>query len=1117
MRLQQVETKAFTNASLVKISPLNPKFKKEIVPLLQSANEIAFYYQKCKYIYNPASQTFEKPEYPTHQPFEFYKKATGYQTQDEIEKAEAKYGLNRFDIPIPTFGELYKEQAVQPFFVFQIFCVLLWLLDEYWYYSLFTLVLLLIFEGTVVQSRVRNMQLLRSMIPKTRSLLVFRNKKWQSILSEKILPGDICSVVAPTSAKKKKSDASPGSENASIPCDMILVSGGCLLNEAMLTGESVPHLKEDITFCSNEQLFSRKTDKLHIIHGGTQVVQSRPHEAPWNSIPPPPDGGCLGYAISTGFHSQQGKLVRIILNNTDRVTANNKESFYFIGFLLIFAIIAAVYVLLEGIEKQRGFYKLLLNCIFILTSVVPPELPLELSLAVNNSLIALQKFGIFCTEPFRIPFAGKLEFCCFDKTGTLTSDLFHLKGITMTESSKLANQLPENPSNPKLALITQFCLAACQELVPSPDNSGELLGDPIDKAALEAIDWKVTGDNGNSLLPPKSHPWHGRLQIIQRYHFQSSLKRMSSLVIAENNSSEDAVYILCKGAPETIHSLLSSNSWTQSEAGKASYIDEYQSLGRKGWRVLALAYKKIANLKDLSSLSTIRGHSREKWENELEFAGFALFETPIKEASKSTVLELLESSHGVCMITGDHLLTACHVAQEVGMHQGKPLLFLNRKSQVFTENHKEKMDEKFVWHTMENEIKKEWTEHDTFDSFSDDLSREYALCVSGDSLDWMFNHLGNGKSLTHVTVFARTTPQHKESILLHLKHSGVHVLMCGDGTNDVGALKQAHVGVALLAPGSAPGNASVNNNNAVPVKVEKTTKPKKEISQKTPGNPSEKPPFQWMKPNPNAPKDLQAALAEMDSNGVAGLGDASLASPFTCRWDNIKAVLHIVRQGRCTLVTTQQMFKILSLNCLISAYSLSVLYLNGVKLGDTQATLSGMLIAMCFLFISRSQPLEKLSAKRPASKMFTPYMLSTIMGQFVVHLLALVTVMKHSTEQSVLGSEDIDPDGKFKPNLVNTSVFLISSAMQIATFAVNYKGHPFMASLSENKPLRNALAFATAGVVGLALEIMPDFNTEFELVLFPSAEFRWFIVTLIAVDFGLCFVVEWICSKLFDQ
>jgi cation-transporting ATPase 13A1 len=85
----------------------------------------------------------------------------------------------------------------------------------------------------------------------------------------------------------------------------------------------------------------------------------------------------------------------------------------------------------------------------------------------------------------------------------------------------------------------------------------------------------------------------------------------------------------------------------------------------------------------------------------------------------------------------------------------------------------------------------------------DDLLRvacRYDLAVSGDALTYM-ERIGCAKAAIPLCqVFARTSPEQKELVLVTLKDAGRITLMCGDGTNDVGGLKAAHVGVALLSP-----------------------------------------------------------------------------------------------------------------------------------------------------------------------------------------------------------------------------------------------------------------------------------------------------------------------------
>ncbi|CAG8818639.1 22464_t:CDS:2, partial [Racocetra persica] len=220
-------------AKVIKIIPAQHKGKGELCDLHHGKNgEISFFYQKKKYLWDENKKNFKKLLYPCdiYSKLSTFQNAKGLETQNEIKLTYEKYGYNRFDIPVPTFPELFKEHAVAPFFVFQLFCVGLWVMDEYWYYSVFTLFMLVVFESTVVFQRLKTLAEFRTMSIKPYQIHVRRNRRWTPIDSDQLLPGDLVSIVR-------------SKEDSGVPCDMILLQGSCIVNEAMLSGESTPLLK----------------------------------------------------------------------------------------------------------------------------------------------------------------------------------------------------------------------------------------------------------------------------------------------------------------------------------------------------------------------------------------------------------------------------------------------------------------------------------------------------------------------------------------------------------------------------------------------------------------------------------------------------------------------------------------------------------------------------------------------------------------------------------------------------------------------------------------------------------------------------------------------------------
>ncbi|KAK7689523.1 hypothetical protein QCA50_007315 [Cerrena zonata] len=617
-RITTLSASSLETADRIRLIPAVHRGSGEIVPITKripsDLSSYTFSYQRDTYVIKSTSPpTFEVLPYPSSsQPtLATYREPKGL-TTSKITEITPLYGKNEFNIPIPSFSELFGEHATAPFFVFQIFCVALWCLDEYWYYSLFTLFMLVVFECTVVWQRLRTLTEFRTMSVVPYAVNVKRDGKWVSIQSDDLLPGDIVSIARQP-------------HETTIPADILLVKGTCIVNEAMLSGESTPLLKESIQLLEpDETLDVDVNHKNAVLFSGTKVLQA-------TTGGDTPDGGCLGIVLRTGFGTAQGQLVRTMIFSSERVSANNFESFLFIGFLLIFAIAASWYVWTKGIERELKKSKLLLDCVLIITSVVPPELPMELSLAVNASLVALSKYAIFCTEPFRIPFAGRVDVCCFDKTGTITAENLVLEGVAGIDASdhmKLVNVVEASRE-------TTLCLAGAHALVRLDD--GTIVGDPMEKTTLDALQWQL---NGGDIVTPqdKSAPHRTMMHIRRRFQFSSALKRMSTISTLPNGKALVSV----KGAPETIRGMLTTIP--------VFYDKVYKQYTKQGSRVLALGCKEVDGL----TVDKINKLPRDQVESNLVFSGFLVFHCPLKSDAIESLKMLADSSHRCIMITGDN-------------------------------------------------------------------------------------------------------------------------------------------------------------------------------------------------------------------------------------------------------------------------------------------------------------------------------------------------------------------------------------------------------------------------------------------------------------------------------
>ena len=596
----------------------------------------------------------------------------GLQPED-IVKMRNLYGESVIEIPIPPVLTFFLQEILHPFFVFQLFSVIVWMLENY---VLFASVIFLI---SVISAAI-NLIMVRSNLLKLREMAyhetkirVLRySKVSQMIESKYLVPRDLIII----------------EENLTVPCDCILLTGDVLVNECSLTGESIPITKTPIRDrISEKDIFDPYQDKKNILYEGTNVMQAKQaKDSPY----------VLGLVIRTGFTTTKGQLIRNILYPKPNKFRFFEESVKFILVIAVLTIIGFFIVLpqlLETMNAQQIIFKFL----DLVTIAIPPSLPAAMNVGISFALDRLKKKNIFCISPPRVIVGGRVNMVCLDKTGTITEDNMEFIGFKPS-SSGVFHPISVNPNNKDKVIMdikdgknfnfALDCMATCHSLVyynnqkkfsaslrditEPKNNHFNLFGDPMEVKIFQFSEgrFEIFAEQPaclvNSLISLDQNLMKNQedvlftinrttssMNVLKRYDFSSELQRMSVLVKYLDEENRSSYCCFSKGSPEMIKKLSNKDSVP---SDYDSVLDEY---AKRGLRLLSIAYKIIE--KPIGTLS------RDFLEKDLNFLGFLMLENPVKPDAIPTISQLTKAEIGVKMVTGDNALTGMNVARETGI------------------------------------------------------------------------------------------------------------------------------------------------------------------------------------------------------------------------------------------------------------------------------------------------------------------------------------------------------------------------------------------------------------------------------------------------------------------
>ena len=467
----------------------------------------------------------------------------------------------------------------------------------------------------------------------------------------------------------------------SIPADAVIIDCSNLkVEEAALTGESVPVDKNNEYI---EQDDIPLGDKKNCLFSSTYVT----------------NGKAKAIVTEVGMSTEIGKIASMLSEQKEELTPLQHKLNKVGNVIGIMALaICVVVFLLEMIAINwdwNNFSEAFITAVALAVAAIPEGLATVVTIVLSIGVTKMSKRNAIVKKLPAVETLGSCNVICSDKTGTLTQNKMTVTKLYLNEIKDVKNLTEEEKR-----MITYFAVC-CDAAIEEKDGKFIRIGDPTELALLDI-----------NLVHGEDIKNYNRLLDLP---FDSDRKLMTTVIKVNNK------YIaITKGAPDKVINISINDS-----KDKENALNANTEMANNALRVLALAIKEFDQLPNPIDL-----------EKNLTLVGLVGMIDPARPEVKDAIKVATKAGIKTVMITGDHIVTACAIAKELGI--------LREGDRAITSQE--------------------------LDELSDEYLEEH---------------------IHEFSVFARVAPKDKVRIVEAWQKRDAICAMTGDGVNDAPALKKA--------------------------------------------------------------------------------------------------------------------------------------------------------------------------------------------------------------------------------------------------------------------------------------------------------------------------------------